>query len=71
MATVFVLTGFVQYEGSYVLGVYSTREAAVAAADAFEDEFEEYDGYCVLEHQLDVAPRYDYEASVGYPLAAA
>lgn len=48
---VFVLEGRIAYEGGCVLGVYSTREAAVTAARA-EMRADSYMDYVV--HQIDV-----------------
>ena len=44
MNTIFMVLGGIEYEGSKVLGVYSTREAAEAfAAEAEKNEFVRFD----------------------------
>lgn len=53
---VYVLEGVVQYEGGSVLGAYSTRELAEAAARAHRESVEmPYDFYDVHEVVVDAA----------------
>lgn len=55
MSTVFVLTQVYDYEGESVLGVYSSLEAAQAAAAAYAAE-QTVDGLSVYEFPVDGAP---------------
>lgn len=41
---VWVLTGYISYEDTYVLGIYKTEEAAKKALHEMRKE-EDYDGY--------------------------
>ena len=54
---VFVLLGVVEYEGSDLLGVYSSRELAESARDAYvsSDVYAYYHCYDVAERSLDAA----------------
>ena len=62
MTSMYVLIGGVEYEGSDVLGVFSSHEQAVAARDhyvaelASDSELYEYGYYRVQEFELDAAP---------------
>lgn len=66
---VYVLTGHVQYEGTALLGVYTSRDTAETAAIKFNGDAEyQYDAYFVNEVTVDAfAKDYDYgdEVDVG------
>lgn len=59
---VFVLEGLIDYEGSSVLGVYSSAEEAAEAARAYhymEDTIRRYNGYVASEVELGAPANYD------------
>lgn len=60
MATVYVLTGVIEYEASEVLGAYESQEAAEAARDEYRERCVtgtdwEYDSYEVTSMELGAA----------------
>jgi len=42
-SSIFILEGLVDYEGGQAIGAYSTKEAAVAALDAYKAAVDTYD----------------------------
>jgi len=68
-SSIFILEGLVDYEGGQAIGAYSTKEAAVAALDAYKAAVDTYDndplkrtsyktgfdGYSIVEFILDAA----------------
>lgn len=56
---VWVLTGEMAYEGSTLLGIYSTRAAAENAWNEHssgEESYDPYGGYAITEIEVDVSP---------------
>lgn len=67
---VYVLCSVIQYEGEYALGVYSSREAAVAASEAFDEADADgiassFDGFAIYEFPLDGAATEPFAAMAG------
>ena len=52
---VFVLMGYFDYEGEYLLGVYTSSEAAEAAYAEYLEDHDPFDDYAVVERTLDTA----------------
>lgn len=55
--SVFVLLGAIDYEGTTLLGVYSTRELAQYHLEQYEAQasvLDDYDHYMIAERPLDV-----------------
>ena len=61
----YVLTGNISYEGSYVLGVYQSHFLAESACEAFRKATEEnngmdFDSYSIKERDLDAPAREEF-----------
>ena len=50
---VYALQGTFDYEGRYLIGVYTTREKALEAQAIFIAEEEQFDDYIIEERELD------------------
>jgi hypothetical protein len=55
---VFILNGCYDYEGEYILGVYSSRKDAESARDVFKTRDVSFDGYEIVERELNAPAEY-------------
>lgn len=55
---VYALLGTYEYEGSHLIGIYSTKEKALKAKDAFTAEEEWFDDFEIKEKVIDAKASY-------------
>ncbi len=55
---VWIAKGYWAYEGSDILGVYSSQEKADARTARQQSEDDYYDGYIVKEYEIDIDGEY-------------